>query len=281
MDASKLARWCALVAAIVLPASAAAAKPITISVLSSPRADLVSGGDALVRIGGVSSTKRLRVTVQGKNRSKAFARRKDGTITGLVTHLKLGKSAIVATAGKRAAKLVVTNHPKGGPVFSGPQLQPWKCQDTAKDAQCNEPATYSYLYKSTDGSSGFKDYDPKNPPSDVADTTTDKGVTVPFIVRVESGFIDRDRYKIATLFQPGKKWNAASPQKQFNHKLLITHGAGCGADHQPANPPSITNSAPVAATGTSAAETALGRGFAVMSNALDNAGHNCNVASEA
>src|SRR3954454_2838005 len=269
MDASKLARWCALVAALVFPASAAAAKPITISVLSSPRADLVSGGDALVRIGGVSSTKRLRVTVHGKNRSKAFARRKDGTITGLVTHLKLGKSAIVATAGKRAAKLVVTTYPKGGPFFSGPQLQPWKCQDTAKDAQCNQPATYSYLYKSTDGSSGFKDYDPKSAPSDVADTTTDRGVTVPFIVRVESGYIDRDQYKIAALFQPGKKWSATSPQKQFNHKLLITHGAGCGADHAPDDSPSVTDSAPLAAS-SSAAEVGLGRGFAVMSNALDN-----------
>src|SRR3954454_6392075 len=281
MDASKLARWCALVAAIVLPASAAAAKPITISVLSSPRADLVSGGDALVRISGVSSTKRLRVTVHGKNRSKAFAKGSDGEVVGLVTGLKLGKSAIVATAGGRAPKLVVTNHPKGGPLFSGPQLQPWKCQDTAKDAQCNQPAAFTYLYKSTDGSAGFKDYDPKSPPDDVADTKTDRGVTVPCVVRIESGYIDRDQYKIAALFQPGKKWSATKPQKQFNHKLLITHGAGCGADHQPANPPSVTDSAPLAASGASAAETGLGRGFAVMSSALDNAGHNCNVASEA
>src|SRR3954447_10835660 len=257
MDASKLLRVCTLALGVLLvlaSASTAAAKPITISVLSG-RADLVSGGDALVRIGGVKSTKGLRVTVRGKNRSKAFAKAADGKVEGLITHLKVGKSAIVATAGKRAAKLVVTNHPKGGPLFSGPQLQPWKCQATAKDAQCNEPATFTYVYKSTDGSSGLKDYDPKNPPSDVADTTTDQGVTVPFIVRIEAGYVDRDRYKIATLFQPGKKWSAASPQKQFNHKLLITHGAGCGADHEPASPPSVTDSAPLAAAGTSAAET--------------------------
>src|SRR4051812_17732302 len=282
MDASKLLRALALaLGVLVVPAtsSAAAAKPITVSVLST-RADLVSGGDTLVRIGGVKSAKGLRVTVRGKNRSKAFAKRKDGKVEGLVTHLKVGKNTIIATSGKRAAKLVVTNHPKGGPLFSGPQLQPWKCQDSAKDSQCNEPAKLTYLYKSTDGSSGFKDYDPKNPPSDVADTTTDKGVTVPFIVRIETGYIDRDQYKIATLFQPGKKWSATSPQKQFNHKLLITHGAGCGADHRPDDAPSVTDSAPLAAS-SSAAEKGLGRGFAVMSNALDNAGHNCNVASEA
>jgi hypothetical protein len=279
MDASKLLRLCAFVGVLVVPASAAAATPITVSVVST-RADLVSGGDALVRIGGVSSTKGLRVTVRGKNRSKAFAKRADGTVVGLITRLKLGKSAIVATAGRRAAKLVVTNHPKGGPVFSGPQLQPWKCQETAKDAQCNQPVKFTYIYKSTDGSSGFKDYDPKNPPSDVADTTTDSGVTVPFIVRVESGYIDRDQYTIATLFRPGKKWSATRPQNQFNHKLLITHGAGCGADHEPADPPSVTDSSQLG-SGTSAAEAGLGRGFAVMSSALDNAGHNCNVVSEA
>src|SRR3954452_7767243 len=222
MDASKLLRVCTLALGVLLvlaSATTAPAKPITISVLSG-RADLVSGGDALVRIGGVKSTKGLRVTVRGKNRSKAFAKAADGKVEGLITHLKVGKSAIVATAGKRAAKLVVTNHPKGGPGFSGPQLQPWKCQDTAKDKQCNEPAKLTYIYKSTDGSAGFKDYDPKNPPDDVASTTTDTGVTVPFVVRVESAFIDRDRYQLAALFQPGQKWSAGPAQKQFKHKLL-------------------------------------------------------------
>jgi Tannase-like family of unknown function (DUF6351) len=280
VDSSKLLRVGVLAVALAFPASAAAAKPITISVLST-RADLVSGGDALVRVGGVTSAKGLRVTVRGKNRSKLFAKRADGHVEGLVTGLRVGKNTVVASAGKRAAKLVVTNHPRGGPVFSGPQLQPWKCKPTAKDAQCNQPATFSYLYKSTDGSAGFKSYDPKSPPSDVANTTTDRGVTVPFIVRVETGYIDRDQYTIAALFQPGKKWSATSPQKQFDHKLLLTHGAGCGADHQPASAPSVTDSAPVDTTGASGAETALGRGFAVASNALDNAGHNCNVASEA
>src|SRR3954451_12165078 len=108
MNPSTLLRGAALAGALFLPvtatATAAAATPIKISVLSS-RADLVSGGDALVRIGGVKSTKGLRVTVRGKNRSKAFGKAADGKVEGLVTHLKLGKSTIVARAGKRAAKL--------------------------------------------------------------------------------------------------------------------------------------------------------------------------------
>ena len=95
---------------------------------------------------------------------------------------------------------------------------------------------------------------------------------MPFIVRVETGYIDRDQYQIAALFQPGKPWSATAPQPQFDHKLLIHHGASCGADHQTGTAPGVTNAE---------AEQALGLGFATMSNALDNAGHNCNLASEA
>ncbi|MGH2973706.1 MAG: DUF6351 family protein [Solirubrobacterales bacterium] len=250
----------------------ASSEPITISVLSG-RADLVSGGDALVRIGGVSSTMGLKVTVGGTNRTNAFAKRADGTVVGLVRGLKLGPSAIIARVGDRAAQLTVTNHPKGGPVLSGPQLEPWKCQAGARDAKCNQPTKITYVYKSTDpGKSGFQPYDPASPPSDVATTKTDNGHTVPFVVRVETGYLDRDQYQIAVLFQPGKPWSATAPQPQFDHKLLIHHGASCGADHQTGTAPGVTNAE---------AEQALGLGFATMSNALDNAGHNCNLASEA
>ena len=224
-----------------------------------------------MQIGGLSSTNGLKVTVAGADRTSAFAKRGSGKILGLVRDLKLGQSTITARVGDRAAQLTVTNHPQGGPVFSGPQLAPWKCQATAKDAKCNQPPKFTYVYKST-SQSGFQAYDPANPPSDVATTKTDNGHTVPFIVRVETGYIDRDQYQIAALFQPGKPWSATAPQPQFDHKLLIHHGASCGADHQTGTAPGVTNAE---------AEQALGLGFATMSNALDNAGHNCNLASEA
>jgi hypothetical protein len=92
---------------------------------------------------------------------------------------------------------------------------------------------------------------------------------VPYIVRVETGYQDRDQYQIATLFQPGKPWTAWAPQPQFDHKLLITHGASCGIEHESGTAPSVMD------------DTALSRGFAVMSTALDNAGHNCNIVTEA
>jgi len=174
--------------------------------------------------------------------------------------------------------------PNGGPVFSGPQVQPWTCANTnAIDKQCNAPATFAYEYRSSvDG--GFHAYDPSKPPADLATTTTDNGQTVPFIIRVETGYQDRDQYQIAVLFQPGKPWTAWDPQPQFDHKLLITHGASCGIDRTSSTAPSTTGDTvgvPGAPGLGSSPTTALGLGFAVMSTALDNAGHNCNIATQA
>ena len=39
---------------------------------------------------------------------------------------------------------------------------------------------------------------------DVASTTTDQGVTLPFIVRVETGYIDRDKYQIDDALPAGQ-----------------------------------------------------------------------------
>jgi len=50
---------------------------------------------------------------------------------------------------------------------------------------------------------------------------------------------------------------------------VITHGAGCDENYQPASAPSVTDT------------KMLGGGFVLMSNASDNAGHNCNLVVEA
>jgi hypothetical protein len=245
-------------------------KALTISVLSS-RADLVSGGDALLAIGGVDRMKGLKVTVGGVDQSRAFGRGTDGRIEGTVTGLKLGDNRVVARAPKRTAgQITLVNHPIGGPVFSGPQIQPWKCQAGALDKQCNAAPKFTYSYAPA-GSTELVDYDEKNPPpaSAIATTTTDTGATVPFIVRKETGYLDRDQYAIAALWQPGKPWTATRPQPQFNRRLVLTHGASCDTEYKTAETPDVMNA------------TLLGHGFVVASHALDNAGHNCNLATEA
>ena len=71
-----------------------------------------------------------------------------------------------------------------------------------------------------------------------------------------------------------------APQPQWDHKLLITHGASCGAEHSPSTAPldDYSGTIPSEPGITESYITALGMGFAVMSTAMDNAGHDCNVA---
>ena len=238
-----------------------------IEVLSN-RADLISGGDALVAVDPANA----RVSLNGRDITSDFAVRPNGSYEGLVAGLVNGSN----TLSGGGATVTILNHPIGGPVIAGPQVQPWVCQNDSQDPQCNAPTTYTYEYKSS-LTGQLQSYDPSNPPPDVATTTTDQGVTVPFIVRIETGYQDRDQYQIATLFQPGKPWQPWAPQSQWNHKLLITHGASCGIDHQSGTAPSVTGDTAVGDSPT----VALGRGFAVMSTALDNAGHNCSLLTEA
>ena len=269
-----------------LPAGqASAAGALTIRVLSN-RADLVSGGDALVAVDlpdGVSAAE-VRVSVGERDVTDAFAVRPNGKFEGLVEGLAEGANPLRAEAGGVVATTTVTNHPNGGPIFSGPHHEPYQCPAGAVDAKCNQPVEYTLLYKSTDPTQpDLQHYDPDNPPDDVATTTTDEGKTVPFIVRREDGFQDRDRYAILTLWQQGQDWQPWAPQEQWNHKVLITHGGNCGASYAPGSPPLQDYSGTLESVPgvTPSYVTALGKGFAVVSTALANTGHNCNVSIEA
>jgi hypothetical protein len=237
----------------------------------SNRADLISAGDALVAIEPPPGVDPGQVSVadDGRDVTDAFATRQNGRFEGLLTGLDTGRNVITAQApGAAEGRAEIVNHPNAGPVFSGPHVQPWVCQPTAQDEHCNQPPTYEYRYKSAlDGQ--MKPYDPEQPPSDVASTTTDEGETVPYVVRVETGYQDRDQYRIAVLFDPRQEWHPWAPQRQWNHKLLITHGASCGIEREAGSAPDVMN------------DEALSRGFAVMSTALNNAGHNCNLVTQA
>lgn len=279
-----LALGCALacVATLVEPPSRAASgskhEPMVIAVLSN-RADLVSGGETLAAVTlprGVDPSN-VRMSLDGRDVSDAFALRPNGRYEGLATGLRLGNNALTATLPDGSgARITITDHPTGGPVFSGPQVEPWICQPTAVDANCDEPSKFTYLYRSTNpAQSDLLPYDPTNPPSDVATTTTDQGVTVPFIVREETGYQDRDRYRIEVLYQPGRPWAPWTPQSQWDHKLLITHGSSCHTSYGPTDPPwgngSLTGTPGVPDIST----VALGRGFMVASTALANSGVDC------
>lgn len=269
-----------------------------IQVLSN-RSDLISGNDALLRVKASQgvATRPLTVLLNGRDVSQRFEINADGDYLGLLEDLKLGRNTVQAVLpdGSRTTQELV-NHPNGGPVIAGPQSALWVCQDGALDAQCNQAPTYRYFYQSSDPTKqNLEPYDLENPPDDVSETTTDEGLTLPFIVREETGYMDRDQYKIAVLYQPGKSWRPSSPQPQFNGKVLVTHGFGCGVSYTVGKAPEVITYRPVdlqvssngavpftpAEAVPDTARQALGAGFAVISTALDNNSHNCNVVIQA
>jgi hypothetical protein len=306
MNRSRRALALAACAGALVAASPAHARTPAprIEVLSN-RADLVSGGDAYVRVTLPRRVdpSRLRLTAGGRNVTRVLRRIGPRRMEGVVRGMRVGRVALVARIrGARrggrgiaftgrvrrgsAARLFVTNHPIGGPVFAGPQIEPWRCQETARDAKCNEPPRFRFLYlprgaptqsnalpgtNSNSNTGPFRPYDPSNPPprSTIATTTTTDGVTVPFIVRLEQGYIDRDQYAIATLFDPRRPWRPTAPQRQFNRRMVITHGFSCDTEYEAAEAPSVLF------------PEVLGGGFIVMSHALNHAGHNCNLLTQA
>ena len=111
-----------------------------IAVVSSAP-DQVSGGDALVEITVPRQIEpaQVQVTVDGTDVTDAFADPEgDHRLLGLVDGLVDGDNVLrVEVAGgreqgrghgrPRAAEVTLVNHPSGGPIFSGPQQQPFVC----------------------------------------------------------------------------------------------------------------------------------------------------------
>ncbi|HEY3179052.1 MAG TPA: DUF6351 family protein [Casimicrobiaceae bacterium] len=240
---------------------------LTEIVVLSNRADLVSGGDALVEIilpdKAKANPSDVKVDVDGHDVTSAFAVRADGRFYGLVTELPNGASVLRAKVPNGpGARITITNHPIGGPVFSGAEVQPWTCSTTTApslgpplDAQCNAPTQFRYMYRTTTGQ--FVAYDPAQPPpANLATTTTDLGVTIPYVVRIERGTMNRGIHEIAVLFDPTKPWMPWARQSQWNRKLLMLYGAGTSQVYAQRTPMSVLN------------HEALSRGFAVANSSM-------------
>lgn len=245
--------------------------PLQVRVLSG-RADLVTGGDALVEIAVPPNTTPSQVTITAAGRDVTSSFRAGGPgLRGLVTGLPVGASTITATlTDGTVATLDVKNASTSGPVFSGPLITPWTCNNGSNKPDCSQAPTVEYLYKSTNAPN-LQGYNVANPPTNVAMTTTDEGKTVPFIVREETGYSLRDQYRIAALYNPaqGAKPDPTAENPGFANKLVLTHGASCDTGYSSGNAPDVRKI------------DALGQGFAVASHALDNAGHNCNLVTQA
>jgi hypothetical protein len=231
--------------------AATAKSPDDLDIITvSTRPDTVSGGDVLVRINvppGVAIND-LVIVLNGQAVTSAFQPEAGShSLLGLVQGLKLGANSLVAKAvGQnnvtyRTARLTLTNYPITGPILSGPHEEPFYCMTQlftlpastntlgpALDADCSIATRVDYVYRTTAGTfqplPNLTSY-----PADLAQTTTTEGKSVPYIVRVETGTINRAIYETAVLHDPTTE-AAPTPFKPpvgWNHRLVYTLGGGC------------------------------------------------------
>lgn len=288
----------------------------------STRADMVSGGSALVEVVLPPSANRssLKVSLGGTDVSGAFKPNGQGRILGLVSGLAIGTNKLTVAATDSsfaAAALVVTNHPAQGPVFSGVQSLPYVCATpaatpgdattpatnasglagSATDAQCAIATQRRLFYRTLtpvsvaagDGGCSFVLPDPSPPapgtpaatpanscfqPYEAASTplvkvakTRPDGLaeSVPYIVQIERGTINRGIYDIAVLIDPTRAWNPADPQPQWSGKVVYSFGASTGQPRLQFR-----------SSQNWADDAALSRGMMVVANGLTDSAYNAN-----
>jgi hypothetical protein len=240
---ARIAVVSALVAAAI--GTAGAQGSVTITAVSTD-ASLVTGGDVLVRIAFPSRlpADSLEVSVAGRDVSKAFRPAPEaGAFVGLISGLANGRNVIEASArsGHAHGSLEIISYPITGPVISGPWQQPFICQTTdfelpdgsklgpPLDANCSARTVVQHVYRSTADPETLKPLPAGALPADVAKTTTTDGKTVNFIVRVETGTMNRGIYQNAVLHDPttDPEPSPFAPPKGWNRRLIAQHGAGC------------------------------------------------------
>jgi len=250
-------------------ATASAAGPLKIEVLSS-QANRVTGGDALIGVTAPNTTERNKMVVRLNGTVVTSSLKADSSTslrkTGLVSGMKDGRNWLTAwTPGmKSAARLSVYNSPLQGPLLSGPQQTPYYCTTEAlglgpaQDDDCFAPTRVTWFYRATDNT--FKPLaNPTDRPADLVQTTTRAGQTVDYVVRLETGVINRAVYNFATLAAGGQMGNG------WNGRLFYNYGGGCSTGHQQGQN---------ASGGLN--DEQLSRGFAVLGSSLNVFNTSCN-----
>ena len=257
-----------------------------IEVLSS-KPHMVSGGDALVRVTVKKRDVRLsdvRVELNGRNVTGALvANHGAKTLTGVVGGMRLGDNRLEADSkrhGVSEAELKLTNYPVTGPIISGPHEFPFACTTqnfvpypgaatlgAPLDANCSVARRVNYVYRKTNNPFALLPQPYSTLPADMAMTTTVTGATVPFIVRLETGTINRAIYQTALLHNPNSGApSPAAPPAAWNGRLIYPLGGGCIGGWYTQGPDLVT---PLNATW-------LGKGHAVATATLNTFGNNCN-----
>jgi hypothetical protein len=233
---------------------------------------LLSGGNALIELvlADPALHDGLQVFLNGEDASGEFALRSDGRIVGLVSNMQAGENLLEARAagGDSGARLSLVNHPSSGPIFSGPQLQPWACAqperspvtlsdpqsgrsgatlsresglDQVTDSNCEAPPQISYYYQPVSAPSLCRfDISGDNPcfapyrpgavaDADIARFTNDQGDSVRSILAVQKGTLNRGMYSLVVFHDPEAAHHPAEPQRGWNGKLVMEYAGSAGA----------------------------------------------------
>jgi len=267
-------------------------EPAALSITSvSTKPWLVTGGDVMLEVQASAqfTATDFQLSHNGQLLDAQFNAVGNGRYQVLVTQLPEGDSEIELTVenGIESASLMVTNYPISGPIISGPHEQPFQCETEnfemvngealglAQDANCFAPTRVVYVYWSNDGQ-GYVELDlsaSADWPEDIDTLQSASGAEIPFIVRVETGTVNRAVYEIAMLHDP--RDGALDPWTRspyWNGKLVYTHGGGCRAGwHRQGD-----RSGGVMRPGL------FVQGYATVSSTLNVFGQNCNdlLASE-
>jgi Tannase-like family of unknown function (DUF6351) len=267
---------------LTMPTWAHAQAALSIDAISS-RADMASGGDALIRIDAPAGVAldTIALTVNGNaTGTRLTPNVATHSVTALVSGLRPGRNLLSATApgAARPATLAVVNHPGTGPIVSGPHEKPFVCETAdfrlrsggtlgpPLDADCSVRTRVDYVYRSTGGGDLKPLSTGTERPPDLATVTTSHGAPVPYIVRIETGTINRAIYQIAMLHDPAQPApDFATSSMGWNGRLIYTFGGGCvtGWYRQGRT------------TGGVEDDQLLRQGYAVASASLNVAGNNC------
>ena len=273
---------------------------VNLQSLSSPE-KMVSGEDTVVQVSMAdgSPATGMVLRLNGADVSDQLKPSGNGNaLLALLTGLKQGENTVeVSDAGTGALRssLTLTAYPIQGPVLYAPQEETFYCQShqftiypggptlsaapiATQDCAVDTRVDWVYHDKTKSGTAVWQKYDPANPPDHVETTTVQGGAQVPYIVRLETGVINRGIYQIAVIDDPANNPTTPSrlaPPAAFNGKLIYPFGQSCGGGW-------YRQGTAMGPMGGSEGDTnalqdlALRQGFAVANNTLNYFGQNCN-----
>jgi hypothetical protein len=223
---------------------------VTVQSLSSQE-NMTSGDDTLIKVARADGATLTGMNIFLNNADVTAKFQKMATsnaMMGLLTGLVQGENLIEVRSGPTIhSSLKLTTYPIQGPILYAPKESTLRCQTDAfavypggptltatanTDLDCAAPTRVDWVYhdKTLAGTAVWQKYDLAKPPTSVEMTTLLDGTTVPYIVRVETGVINRGIYQIAVIGDPVKNPNPtpANPSLGFNGRLVYPFGQSCG-----------------------------------------------------